>query len=136
MMIHILSTCIPMDGKPCIPEVFTTMEAAEAAADARLREEWEQHGTQDDDGNLLPYPGDWRTAQEHISACCESDIWGEWELTSHADADPIRDAAPAMLAAMEKIVEQTAPFSSNQHGVLGYVHRIAAPAIAAARGEG
>lgn len=83
--IYVVSTCIPEPGeRPCFPNVFTKLEDAEAHADKMLREEWVNNGPCDEDsGELLPYPGDWREANNTIAAHIEDGSWGEWELTEH-----------------------------------------------------
>lgn len=76
-----LSTCVPGKAYPCLPEVFATREAAEAAAEKRLKQEWAIASPCDDEGDPLPYPGDWREANDHLSS--ENAKRGQWELTSH-----------------------------------------------------
>lgn len=84
--VWVLSTCIPERGeKPCLPQVFGSLTDAEAAADAALREEWTIHGLFDEEtGDLLPYPGNWREAHNAIAESIGDGSWGEWELTSHS----------------------------------------------------
>lgn len=89
--IYVVSTVVPNSPDPCLPEVFPTLEAAEAHLDGRLREEWARHGEYDDAGELLPYPGDWRKAMEAMS---KDPLWGRWELTTHS--------VPAPAAGLEK----------------------------------
>lgn len=84
--IYVLNTCITDENHPCHPEVFTSYDAAEAVAEERLRAEWEHNAPCDDDGEPLPYPGNWREANNEISA--ENPEWGQWELTSHEITAP------------------------------------------------
>jgi hypothetical protein len=65
--VWVLNTCIPEPGEgPCMPTVCGSEQAAEAAADKELRDEWDADPPEDDDGEPLPYPGDWRIAQEKL----------------------------------------------------------------------
>lgn len=100
MMIYVVSTCIPDRGeKPCLPNVFATLLEAEAFADQMLRNEWENAPmyAEDDEGQErpLPYPGDWREANDTIAASYDDGSWGEWELSAHEIASPIEDALSA-----------------------------------------
>ena len=86
--VYVLVSCLPERGeaKPTIPDVFTDKAAAEAKADEYLRAEWAANGPEDDEtGERLPYPGDWREAESVIAEANEdSDTpWGRWELTEH-----------------------------------------------------
>lgn len=83
--VWVVATCIPERGeKPCMPNVFGTEAEAEAYADQMLRAEWETNGVDDfETGESLPYPGDWREANDLIAAEYDDGSWGEWEITSH-----------------------------------------------------
>ncbi len=90
MKVWIVSTCIPDRGeKPCIPDAFATEAEAEAFADKMLREEWDSHAPQDDEGEPLPYPGDWRAANDAIAADHDDGSWGEWQITAHEISLPV-----------------------------------------------
>lgn len=80
-----ITTCAPMEGIPGTPEIFTSEAAAEAHAEECLRSEWEYNAPSDESGADLPYPGNWRAAQEAIleNRGGESDIWGEWKIDFH-----------------------------------------------------
>ena len=83
MKVFVVSTCIPEPGaEPCLPYVFASEEAAEALADEKMRREWDHHHDMQSD-TPLPYPGDWRTAQEMILEQITDGSWGPWQITSH-----------------------------------------------------
>lgn len=83
IQIWIVNTCIPEEGeKPCIPSPFGTAAEAEAYADEMMRGEWESSGVEDDDGEPVEYPGDWREAQERLVEW-NGPGWGTWEITTH-----------------------------------------------------
>lgn len=83
IQIWIVNTCIPEEGeKPCIPSPFGTEAEAEAYADEMMRGEWESSGVEDDDGEPVEYPGDWRAAQERLVEW-NGPGWGTWEITAH-----------------------------------------------------
>jgi hypothetical protein len=64
--------------------VFGTEAEAESYADEMLKSEWESNGPYDDDtGKKLPYPGDWRKANDAIAAGFTDGSWGEWQVTCH-----------------------------------------------------
>ena len=108
MMIYVVSTCIPDRGeKPCQPNVFATLAEAESFADQMLRNEWDTAALEDDDGNALPYPGDWREANDAIAASYDDGSWGEWDLTSHEVPGPAHDALAQMRAYVEKVAGWT-----------------------------
>ncbi|MCW5697351.1 MAG: hypothetical protein KIS96_11550 [Bauldia sp.] len=90
----VVSTCVPGEAEPCFPSVFTTYAAAEAYADEMLRAEWDANQPEDDEGNVLPYPGNWLAAVEHLAAE-NPGTWGKWEITG-----PHRVEAPAAPSAM------------------------------------
>lgn len=81
--VWIIATCAAESTKPCLPEVHTTEEAAEAAMDLHMRAEWEATELEDDAGNRLAYPGDWRKAHAALDDADKSGEWGRWELTVH-----------------------------------------------------
>lgn len=93
--VWVLSTCIPGAAEPCLPEVFGTEAEALAAFDERMRGEWEHNGPADDDGELVPYPGDPVKAHDLIVSDARGE-WGQWQLTSHKvevieDSDTLPD---------------------------------------------
>lgn len=82
--IWILCAAIPERGEPPgFPNVFTSEDEAESFAEGRLQEEWEGYAPTDDDGELLPYPGDWRKANDALVEINGDGSWGQWEMTSH-----------------------------------------------------
>lgn len=83
--VYVLSTCIPSEGRPCFPSVFSSQAEAEAEADKMMREAWTHNAPYGDDDELLPYPGDWREAQDEIvnNRNGDSEIFGEYEITGH-----------------------------------------------------
>lgn len=123
MQIWSLQTCIPDRGeKPCIPELFTSFEAAEAKAEERLRAEWVELGPYDEDGEPLPYPGSWQSAQTALLSFITDGSWGEWEISCHnveMPADPVRDAAPDMLAALRKAIDDWPTWDDQDEPVNG-----------------
>lgn len=88
MKIWIVNTCCPNEAEPCIPTPFATEAEANAYADEMMRAEWnaavEWNGgkVEDEDGEEVGYPDDWREAQE-ILAARNGPEWGRWEITSH-----------------------------------------------------
>lgn len=85
----IVSTCIPERGEdPCLPNVFASEAEAEAYADEMLRAEWDSAGIDESEDELLPYPGDWRAAQERLVKFHDDGSWGKWAITSHEIALP------------------------------------------------
>ena len=65
--------------------------------------------------NPLPYPGDWRGAQEAIVENDTDGLWGRWEITphdlhnapsyssdAHAPADPVKAEMLATLKAADR----------------------------------
>jgi hypothetical protein len=103
MKIWIVTTCIPEPGEgPCIPSPFATEAEAEAYADKMMRDEWASHGPENErTGKRKRYPGDWREAQDIIAEHFSDGSWGTWQVTCHDVPDPVRDAAPEMLAALK-----------------------------------
>jgi hypothetical protein len=82
--IWVLSTCIPSESAPCMPQVFGSEAAAMAGFDAAMRGEWECNAPTDDDGNEIPYPDG--NPEEALRMMADNDPdgeWGRWELTSH-----------------------------------------------------
>lgn len=84
MKVWVLSTCVPNESEPCMPQVFTSEEKAEAAFEQTMRDEWASY--EDWNGFQNPvWPGDPRKAQDIMSKASES--WGRWEITAH-NIDP------------------------------------------------
>ena len=82
--VWVVSTCIPERGeKPCQPAVFGSEDEAESYADEMLRGEWGTNGPDDETGERVPYPENWRRANELIADLHDDGSWGEWEITSH-----------------------------------------------------
>jgi hypothetical protein len=83
--VWVVSTCIPERGaEPCQPLVFGTEAEAEVYADQMLRNEWEEYADWNDDGDKqLPYPGDWRAANDVLVRMVGDGSWGQWQITSH-----------------------------------------------------
>jgi hypothetical protein len=67
-------------------------------------------------------------------------VWSHTGWEAPAESDPIRDAAPAMLAALEiaarHIPNKAMEYSEGTHGDRVYALDVVNAAIAAARGEG
>lgn len=90
MKIWVLSTCIPDETDPMVPDVFGSEAEAIAHFDLMMRAEWETIQPEDEDGTLLEYPGtpqeahdimdEYRAQYERDS---HSEIWGRWALTTH-----------------------------------------------------
>lgn len=81
--IWIVTTCIPERGEgPCLPSPFGTEAEAEAYLESAMMEEWESAGI-DEGEDVLPYPGDWRSAQERLKQFHSDGSWGTWQLTPH-----------------------------------------------------
>lgn len=120
--VYVVQTCIPERGeKPLFPSVFATPKAAEAYADARLREEWDAAGLCDDNGDALPYPGNWREANRAIAAEISDGSWGEWELTVHEiDLGPL---AVVMEGGVIQRVLSAGPLAGGEVAVIEYTDR-------------
>lgn len=105
--VYVVNTCIPERGaEPCMPMVFSTEAGANAYADAMMRGEWANAGTETDDGQSEPYPGDWRKAQERLAQNFDDGSWGTWEITTHhldLPSAPQSGDHDAMLAIQEQI---------------------------------
>lgn len=52
--VWVLSTCIPSENRPCLPEVFATEAEARNGFKDRLREEWEYNGPELDESEWTP----------------------------------------------------------------------------------
>lgn len=110
----IVSTCIPGDTTPCLPLPFYTEEEAESYVNQQLKEAWPHHGLCYDDGDPLPYPDDWREAQNAIVESDTDNSWGKWEISVHdlpamATRDPDADilaALKALAGALEAIRDE------------------------------
>lgn len=111
----IINTCIPGETVPSWPSLFASEAEAEAKMDRNMRDEWERNAPEDEDGNPLPYPGDWRGAQEAIVENDTDGLWGRWEITphdlhnapsyssdAHAPADPVKAEMLATLKAADR----------------------------------
>lgn len=69
---------------PTLPSPYATESAAEAHMEAAMAEEWQNYGPEHDEtGERLPYPGDWRTAQEAIKEGVNDGSWTPYEITDH-----------------------------------------------------
>lgn len=104
--IHIVSTCIPGDRMPCIPSVFDSAQAAEDHLEKVMQSEWETNGPEDEETEeRLPYPGNWRDAQDEIIRNDSDHEWGGYEITVSyvpGDTTPVR-AAVDEIARTEKV---------------------------------
>ncbi len=90
IMVWVINTCVPSGTDPVFPKVCGSEAEAEAYTDEMLRNEWATNGPEyPETGERLPYPGEWRAAQDAIVAHEDSiaddidDKWGRWEITSH-----------------------------------------------------
>ena len=83
--VWIVSTTIPERGEgPCLPSVFGSEVEAEAHADKMLRDEWACAAVSDGEAEgAMPYPGDWREAQNRLIKFYGDGSWGTWEITVH-----------------------------------------------------
>lgn len=97
MRVFVATSCIPDYPYPCLPYVFATVEAADAHMDEMMRSEWEANGPENENGDRLPYPGDWREAQEAIAECDTEGAWGRWDVTAHDVLAPVPTLTPADL---------------------------------------
>jgi hypothetical protein len=79
MKIWVLSTCIPDENEPCMPQVFISEEAAEAGFAEAMRGEWQVYGEWNDTG-VEPFPDDPHVAHDIMAKTPE---WGRWEITHH-----------------------------------------------------
>lgn len=79
--VWVLSTCVPGENEPCLPNVFASEAEAMAGFDEYMRDEWKANEPGDDETcQPLPYPGDAVTAHEILS---RNPAWGRWEITAH-----------------------------------------------------
>jgi hypothetical protein len=83
LRVWVLSTCIPDESRPCFPCVFISEKDAYDQADQWLREEWAAAAPEDNNGDALPYPGDWYAANTFLGEY-RGPKWGKWEITSHS----------------------------------------------------
>ncbi len=87
MKIWIISSCIPEDGIPAIPEIFTDEGSATKRFDDIMRIEWETQAIESDDcDSLLPYPADGAETAHNIIVESNADsdvVWGQYCITSH-----------------------------------------------------
>lgn len=116
--VWVVSTCIPENTEPCWPMPFGTEPEAEAHAEAQMREEWEVNGPRDSETDeLLPYPGDWREAQDRIIAYRnatgseDDDKWGQWQITQH-EIEVGTSPFPALEDAIGELAEAAAAHQS------------------------
>ena len=82
ILVWILCTCLRDEGRPCLPEIYTSEEAAVKAFDAYMREEWKVNAPEDDHGTQLDYPGEAGEAMRQMRAWKGPDF-EEWEITKH-----------------------------------------------------
>lgn len=101
---------------PMLPCPYATEEAAEDHADKVMREEWDSYGPEDDEtGERLPYPDDWRKAQEAILKNFNDGSWTPYEITAHAiDFGPVVESAGAMLAPLKQALEAWPDWENNE----------------------
>lgn len=103
--VWVVSTCIPeLGAEPCQPSAFGTEAEAETYAEEMLREEWAVNGPidpNDDTEPTLPYPGDWRTANDKLKVHVGPE-WGEWQITSHEIETAGITAGPEAIALRER----------------------------------
>jgi hypothetical protein len=92
--VYVVSTCIPQDVEPCLPQLFGDEKAAVDAMDAALREEWAIADPHDDAGEALAYPGDPVEACDHLARHFPDGSYGRWEMTSHNVTIPDGSATP------------------------------------------
>lgn len=99
--------------RPCLPAVFGTESAAEEYADNELRCEWEAWGPEDVvTGERLPYPGDWRKANDLIFKNVSDGSWGQYALTSH-DVDVVDQRDPPYDEVVELLDNVSAAFRNR-----------------------
>jgi hypothetical protein len=80
MKVWVLSTCLPGENEPCMPQVLVSQEEADAAFATAMDGEWAANTPFDCDGHPLPYPGDPHKAHAKMAEDAE---WGRWEITTH-----------------------------------------------------
>lgn len=94
--IWVLSTCAPGSDEPCLPEVFTSAEAADARFAEWMQEEWEHFGAEDaGSGERAPFPADPLQAHEIMLSLNDMEDkrrFGGWEITTHEMDVPIPQA--------------------------------------------
>lgn len=84
MKVWTVSTCIPDERDPVIPEVFATEAEAIAFLERTMREEWEINAPEDEEtGEPLPYPGCWLKAHDAMADNDPDEAWGRYTLACH-----------------------------------------------------
>jgi hypothetical protein len=79
--VWVISTCVPDENTPCLPEVLGSLDAAKAKFDELMRAEWEANQPEDEQtSEPLPYPGDASKAHEILA---KNPRWGHWQITGH-----------------------------------------------------
>jgi len=91
--IYVVASAVPdPNPTPTFPGVFLSEAEAEAYLEQALRSEWDHNAPEDDEGYALPYPGNWRDAQEAIlkdRRGSDGEGWGSYELTIHRLEYPV-----------------------------------------------
>jgi hypothetical protein len=90
MKIWVLSTCIPDETDPMVPDVFGSEAEAIAHFDLMMRGEWETIQPEDEDGEPVDYPETPQEAHDIMDDYRQgfetdnlSEKWGRWALTTH-----------------------------------------------------
>jgi hypothetical protein len=80
--VWVVSTCIPDENEPCMPNVFGTEKEAQAYLASMINDEWEANPVEDDDSTLVPMPEDPVETEEALAGYLGPE-YGRWEITSH-----------------------------------------------------
>jgi hypothetical protein len=76
-----------------------------------LRDEWNAAAIEADEANeAMPYPGDWRAAQDWLIKFCGDGSWGTWQITAH-DVELIDLPGHQQKLAPPKLSRQEQPVS-------------------------
>ena len=77
--VWVVTSCVPGESEPVWPSVFASEEGAEAYLDRMLRAEWESNTPEGETCEPLPYPNDWRDANDELLQFL-GETWGQWQL--------------------------------------------------------
>lgn len=102
--IWVLSTCLPEEFAPCLPHVFGSISDAEAGATRLLMEDWEHCAPCGDDGEKVPWPGDWTEAANAMVEAGQG-TYSPWELSAHDVEVPVPQAFRDLLTLAQGLDE-------------------------------
>lgn len=116
MKIWIVTRANERGEGPNPPVPYATEAAAEAHMEALMAYEWHKNGPEHNDtGERMPYPDDWRVAQETILKRFTDGSWKPYTITCHeVDFQPV--AGPGdLLAALSSAEAELADVYKLHH---------------------